>query len=185
MASGAPSSSMDTPTTPATRRVPSGASPPAKRWRPPQPPQNAVEQEMRDAMEDHATKLDTHQQYIRTLTQNQVDGFTSIERKDVELREKLKRLDDLLQQLEAQVVKNDARLAAAETTVSANDLELKKNLNILEQQVRATDGVAAAAMAAATADGSSAATAANHAVLVTRLEQHEVYIAKVEQMARG
>ena len=160
--------------------------------RPPQPPQNAVEQEMRDAMEDHATKLDTHQQYIRTLTQNQVDGFTSIERKDAELRDKLQQLeaqvvknDTRLDTAETQIAMNDTRLATAETVVSANDDELKKNLLILEQQLAATEGVAAAAMAATTADGSSAATAASHAALVTRLEQHEAYIAKVEQMARG
>ena len=184
---------MDTSTTPATRRVPSGASPPAKRMtRSAQPPDNAVEQEMRDAMEDHATKLDKQQQYIVTLTAIQVERFTTIERKDIELRDKLQQLeaqvvknDTRLDTAEAQIAKNDTRLATAETVVSANDVELKKNLLILEQQLSATEGVAAAAMAATTADGSSAATAASHAALVTRLEQHEAYIAKVEQMTRG
>lgn len=114
MASGAPIASMDASSTPAVRRAPSGASPPAKRLTPVQPIQNATEQAIFDAMEDHATKLDAHQNYIRTLAV----AYKHYEQQDTELREKLKRLDDLLAQLESQVVGNEARLAARSTSAA-------------------------------------------------------------------
>ena len=130
MASGAPSSSMDTSVTPATRRAPSGASPPAKRWTPAQPVQNPTEQAIFDAMEDHANRLDLHHGYFKTMMQNQVDQFAKIDGRDDELRERLRKLDDLLAQLEGQVVANETRLAAAEKAVQANDTELKQNLHL-------------------------------------------------------
>ena len=104
------------PLTPATRRSPAGASPPAKRLQ--GIPRSPEEQVVQETLEDHAAKIDQHRGFIQTLAdrvQNMIDlhGATQkrADEKDQEFMGKLQKLEEQVVSTTTKANASEARLA--------------------------------------------------------------------------
>ena len=130
------STGMPAPLTPTARRAPPGSSPPAKRLQ--GIPRNSEEEVLKDALDDHAVRLDRHHAAIRDLVAMNVVINAKIEDRDKGLLEKLKLLEERVTQNESRHNASDVRLATTEQAVLNNDTELKRNLHTMERRLESS-----------------------------------------------